>query len=594
MKQHPIAPPDRPLLWRRVRTTLSFARHQRWGIAVTLMLSVTVAIITTFEPLVMRDLIDGVSRRAGTAALVRGAVILTGLLVVHQAFASIVSWLGWRCRLGVQRALLDATVGRLHTLPLSYHNSQPAGGLMTRIDRGVQGLTAALSELAFSVFPAVVYLVFSTVAMARLHGAMTLAILVVLPLPAFIGMWAASSQTVRDGALLDRWGRIYARFNEALSGIATVKSFSMEHEEKRRFMRDVDAANELVIRGVGFDAQVGAAQNLITGGARILVVAYGGVLALTGQLSVGTLLAFLGYLGGLLGPVQALTGVYQTLRRAAVSLTTVFSILEAEDHVPEAKDARDLPSVRGDVAFVGIGFAYGAGRPVLHDIDIQIPAGQTLALVGPSGGGKTTLMGLLQRLHDPQQGHVSIDGRDVRTVTQGSLRRHIGAVMQDPLLFDDSIAANIAYGRPEASAAEIEAAARGANAHEFIMNLPHGYDSAVGQRGVLLSAGQRQRIAIARVLLKDPPIVILDEATSALDAESEAQVQEAFDRLLVGRTTFVIAHRLSTVVRADRIVVLHGGRIIESGTHAELLRTDSYYASLVDLQTSALLIPSAA
>jgi ATP-binding cassette, subfamily B, bacterial len=271
-----------------------------------------------------------------------------------------------------------------------------------------------------------------------------------------------------------------------------------------------------------------------------------------------------------------------------VSLAAVFTILETEDQVRDAADAREARVVRGELAFERVSFGYTAGRPVLDQIDLRMAPGEMVALVGPSGGGKTTLMNLLQRLHDPDAGRICIDGADIRSFTQRSLRKQISVVMQDALLFDDTVGANIAYGRTDATAEEIEAAARAANAHEFIQALPAGYDQFVGERGGLLSAGQRQRIAIARALLKNPPVVVLDEATSALDAESESLVQEALERLLSGRTTLVIAHRLSTVVRADRIVVLRGGRVEEQGSHAELMRARGYYATLVDLQTRGL------
>jgi ATP-binding cassette subfamily B protein len=311
-------------------------------------------------------------------------------------------------------------------------------------------------------------------------------------------------------------------------------------------------------------------------------------------MSVGTLLAFLGYLGGLTVPIQGLTGLYQTLRRAAVSLEAVFSILEAEDNVPDAADAREARVLRGEVVFEHVGFGYRKGRPVLHDIDLRVEPGETIALVGPSGGGKTTLMGLLQRLHDPERGSIRVDGVDVRAFRQCSLRRQIGVVLQEALLFDDTVRANIAYGRPDALPAEIELAARAANAHDFITALPAGYDTYVGERGALLSGGQRQRIAIARALLKNPPILIFDEATAALDAESEAEVQAAIERLLADRTTFLVAHRLSTAARADRIVVLRGGHVAEIGTHADLMRAHGYYAGLVELQTRGLITPTAA
>jgi ATP-binding cassette subfamily B protein len=309
-----------------------------------------------------------------------------------------------------------------------------------------------------------------------------------------------------------------------------------------------------------------------------------------GEITVGTLVALLGYVGGLFGPVQGLSGVYTTIQRASVSLDEIFSILDVQEHLGDAPDAVEVTELRGDVEFDNVTFRYEqADRPLLDGVSLHVQPGQTIAIVGPSGSGKTTMMAMVMRFYDPVSGAIRIDGRDLRAVKQSSLRRHIGVVLQDPLLFNDSVRNNIAYGRPGATLADVDAAARAAHAHDFIQRLPEKYETPVGERGGRLSVGERQRITIARALIKDPRIIVLDEATSSLDAESEALVQSALERLMKGRTTFVIAHRLSTVVNADRIIVLRDGRIDESGRHAELMKLNGYYASLVRQQTSGLI-----
>ena len=571
------------------RRALAFVRPFRGIVGVILGLTLGGAALSAVEPLLLKYLFD---QLGGGGTLQKVGLAVGGLLAVglgHEAILALSSWLSWRVRLGVHDGLLEATVERLHSLPLAFHREESVGGIMTKLDRGIQGFLEALSEMAFNVLPALVYLALSFVVMVRLNWRLSWVVLAFTPLPALIGAWAAERQTWRERNLLDRWAQIYSRFNEVLSGIITVKSFAMEDEEKRRFLRGVHEANAVVVRGVGFDSGVGAAKNLVVLLARIAAIAFGSLFILRGEMTLGTLIAFLGYVGGLFGPVQGLTGIYQTLRRASVSLSTIYSILDAQDHLVDAPNARAVESLRGEVLFAGVGFAYNEKKPILRRIDLYVRPGEMVALVGPSGAGKTTLMALLQRLYDPTAGAILVDGVDLRTLQQRSLRRQIGVVLQEALLFNDSVRNNIAYGRSGASPREILDAAKAAHAHGFIERLPDGYETLVGERGGRLSAGERQRVAIARALLKNPPILILDEATSALDAESEALVQEALARLVKGRTTFVIAHRLSTVVGADRILVLKEGEITESGGHETLMKANGYYASLVRRQTQGLL-----
>jgi len=559
-------------------------------VAAILLLTLATAAAAAVEPLLLKHVFDSLaSGRAALRSLLAGVGALAVLALLREAASGVSNLLTWRTRLAIHERLLDAAVEKLHRLPAENRKGEGVGAVMTRLDRSIQGFIGAVAEISFNVLPALCYLGLAVFAMLRLDWRMTLVVLFFAPLLALVGACSAPVQTRREKNLLDRWAGIYSRFNEVLSGILTVRSLGMEDAEKSRFMGCVRAANRVVSRGVGFDTGMGALQGLVVAAARVAAIGFGGLLVLRGEASLGTLVAFLGYVGGLFGPVQGLTGIYRTLRTASVSLGQIFAILDGEDEVSDLPLAREAPALTGRVEFRRVGFAYNGGPPVLSGIDLDVAPGELVALVGPSGAGKSTLVRLLQRLADPTSGAVLVDGTDLRELRQKSLRRQMGVVLQEALLFNESVAANIAYGRPGATREEIEAAAGAANAHGFIIRLEQGYETPAGERGCRFSGGERQRIAIARALLRQPPILILDEATSALDAESEAKVQEALERLVRGRTTFVIAHRLSTVVKADRILVLRNGRIVESGRHEDLMDQGGYYASLVERQVRGLI-----
>jgi ATP-binding cassette subfamily B protein len=571
------------------KRSLQFVRPYRATLAGVISLALLLAALSAVDPLLMKYLFDALENRNGLASL---GMIMAGLIGLELARAGLQAWLGvlsWDVRLGVDYTMREQVMTKLNSLPMSFHHGETIGATMNRINQGIAGCVTAFCETAFNLIPTLLYLVLSVTAMLQMEWRLAVAVIVFAPVPALIGAWAAPEQMHRERRLVERWNSIYGRFNEVLAGMMTVKGFAMEEEEKRRFMQGVREGNEVVRRGVRTDNVTGTLRSLAATAARLTALAVGGYLIYRREMTVGTLLAFLGYIGGLFGPVQGLTNTYQTVRKATVSLEAIFSILDAEDVVADSPGASDVRPLKGEVEFRAVSFGYQPGSAVLRDISLTAHPGETIALIGPSGSGKTTLLALLQRFYSLTDGSITVDGVDIRRMTQRSLRSQIGVVFQDAHLFNDTVRANIAYGRPTAAQAEIEVAAKAAHAHDFIMSLPEGYDTVVRERGSRLSGGQRQRIAIARALLKNPPILILDEATSALDSESEYLIQRALRTLLSGRTAFVIAHRLSTVRDADRIVVIKDGSIAEAGNHNELLAHDGYYASLVARQAKGFL-----
>jgi ATP-binding cassette, subfamily B, bacterial len=568
-------------------------RRRRGAILAGLALALITAGLGAVHPLLIKMVFDGFSGPDPRGTLLTGCALAFGLVVLRQTLSFVQARLSYAVRRGLDYGLRREIVARLQRLPVAFHAGRSPALTVEHMNRGIDSLIGVYFE-GVSLVSQAAFLATSIWFMWTLDGRLALILLTMTPLPVLIGALSAPEQTRRARWLAHHWSALYARLHETLSGVATVRSFGREGAERRRFLLSQNEGLKVVSRGVKIDAAAGGMRSLVVDIAGLVPIAVGGWFVVQGDITVGTIAAFGAYVGGLFGPVQSLTGVYQTLRKGRVGLELLGGILEAPESVTDRPDALPCPVLTGRVEFDRVTFGYEEGGPVLRDLSLCVEPGQTIALVGPSGSGKTTILDLLLRLRDPQNGSVRVDGMDLRDLRQVSYRRQVGVVRQDAFLFNDTVAANLAYGRPSATRAEIEASARAANAHEFISALPDGYDTVLGDRGSRLSGGQRQRLAIARALLVDPAILLLDEATSALDAESESLVQAALDRLREGRTTFVVAHRLSTAMCADRILVLQDGAIVEDGTHQSLVRSGGIYASLVQLQAGGLLIEARA
>ena len=571
-----------------------FVRPNARRIGFTLVLALAVSVASAYEPLLLRLVVDrlaAVSVAHETGPAVRQA--LTGVIALFAAVlagrllgAAWVTTSSCAVRLNMEYQLRSTVASKLSVLSSKTHGEIGPGGLRFAVDESAPQSARAFSDVAFRLLPMLAYLSVAAWGMSRLDGSITAAVLCLAPIPAVVALAAKRIQAKRDRMLHGFWIRIWSRYTELLNGMGTVRAFAMERVEERRLMRRMKWAFASIQRGVHIDARVTVAAGLAELAARVVVLTLGGLLVVRGELTVGSLLAFLGYVGGVFAPIQQIVDLYPTTRKAAVALESVFHVLDAEEEAPDAADARPCPPIRGEIVFENVRFGYRDQQRALDGFDVAVRPGETVALVGPSGSGKSTVFRLLQRVHNPNGGRVLIDGRDLRSLEIASVRQQFGVVPQDVVLFNDSIAANIAYGRPAAPREQVMAAAMAANAHEFIMRLPHGYDTKVGEGGRALSGGQRQRIAIARAFLVNPSVLLFDEATAALDTESEVAVQDALRAFRRGRTTFIIAHRLNTVRDADRILVVSDGRIVGDGRHQELIASCPTYARLVHHQLS--------
>jgi ATP-binding cassette subfamily B protein/subfamily B ATP-binding cassette protein MsbA len=570
-----------------LRAYLHRLRPHRSAVAAIVLLALVVAGLEMVEPLFMRFIVD----RVLLDATLDPAARLTRLHLAGAAFLAVVvlsrlagalkdyrqKLLNVRVMLTLRRALYD----RLLHLPLPRLWGMKTGGILSRLSGDVETTTGLLQMAVVSPALSAVRLAIAVGILLALNWRLALTALAVIP--GAVLMSFAFARRVRPiyRSVRKDVEAIDGRAGETFAGIRVVRAFGRELRE----LLDYLLGRHTVLRKELFahrrELVLWTSWGLLVAGVSVVIVWYGGYLAVTGRASVGDIMAFQWYTFLLLNPVWNIVNSFSELQRSLAATERVFEVLAMGADKPDRPDARDAPGVVDEVRFEGVGFEYREGLPVVRDFDLVVPGGSVVALVGRSGAGKTTVTDLVARFHDPTRGRILVNGTDVRDFRLRTYRDLLAVVPQDVFLFDGSVRDNVAYGRPHATDAEVEDAARRANAHEFVARLPEGYGTVVGERGVRLSGGQQQRLAIARAILASPQILILDEATSNLDTESEQLIQAAMATLLTGRTTFVIAHRLSTVRRADLILLMDDGRVVERGTHEELMAARGAYHDMV-------------
>ncbi|MGH7671562.1 MAG: ABC transporter ATP-binding protein [Gemmatimonadales bacterium] len=573
-----------------LRDYLRWLRPYRYAAGALLGLALLATGLQMIEPLFMRFIIDRVLLNAGLdtasrlARLHMAGAAFVGVIVLSNLVDALRDYrqrlLNVRVMLSLRRSLFK----RLLHLPLPNVWDMKTGGILSRLTGDVETTTGLLQMAIVSPAVSIIRLVVALAILFALNWRLALTAMAVVPGAILISL--AATRRIRPiyRSVRKDVEHIDGRVGEAFSGIRIVRAFRREMQELLTYM----VGRHTVLRKELFahrrELVLWTSWGLLQAGVNVVIVWYGGYMNIAGGASIGDIMAFQWYSFLLLGPVWQIVNSFSELQRSLAAMERVFDVLAMDEDKPDRPDARDAPPVVREIRFENVEFAYREGQPVVRDFDIAAPGGAVVALVGPSGAGKTTVTDLVARFHDPTRGRILLNGADIRDFRLRSYRELLAIVQQDVFLFDGSVRDNIAYGRHDATDAEIEDAARRANAHEFIVKLPGRYEAFIGERGVKLSGGQQQRLAIARAILASPQILILDEATSNLDTESEQLIQASMATLLAGRTTFVIAHRLSTIRRADLILLLEDGRISERGTHDELMRAGAAYADMVRRQ----------
>jgi ATP-binding cassette subfamily B protein len=570
--------------WRRTRRRLATLARLTAPYKVRTILSIFSLLAATATalapPFLSKYAVDDGIRRHDLTKLwwIVGAFLLAGLANWGMSYVQtyLTGWVGERILADLRNTLF----GHLQRLSLGFYERNRAGVIISRLTNDVEALDQLVTDGVTTLVQSTLTLIGTAILLFVLDWRLALATLAVIPFMSIATVIFRVRSTRAYRAVRERLGLVTATLAEDIAGMRMVQAFTREQQNIRNFRAVAERYRESNMQTVVLNGWYFPFVDLLSTVALAVVLGYGGHLYFNGSVTIGTLFAFMLYVQNFFDPVQQLSQLYNTFLSATAALDKIMDVLDEEPEVLDAPRAAELPTVEGHVRFEDVRFSYGTGPEVLHGIDLHVPPGTTVALVGHTGAGKSTIAKLLARFYDPTSGRIRIDSRDLRDVTQSSLRRQLGIVPQEGFLFAGTVTENIAFGRPGAAPDEVVRAAQTVGAHEFILRLEDGYETQLGERGSRLSLGQRQLVALARALLADPRILILDEATSSVDIGTEQKIERALRLLLAGRTAFIIAHRLSTIRDADLIVVLEHGQIIEQGSHDELLARRGLYTSL--------------